>query len=55
VDQRLFDVTEPISLGYDDAGRACVPLILQSAAGADAAAMTSTLTRHEELQGVDDG
>jgi subtilisin family serine protease len=44
VDQRLFDVTELISLGYDDAGRATVPLILRPATGAGAAAMTSTLS-----------
>nr|WP_221382865.1 S8 family serine peptidase [Actinoplanes polyasparticus] len=44
VDQRLFDVTELISLGYDDARQATVPLILRTATGADAAAMTSTLS-----------
>ncbi|WP_305783435.1 S8 family serine peptidase [Symbioplanes lichenis] len=34
VDQRLFDVTELIRLGYDDARRADVPLIVRSATAA---------------------
>jgi len=44
VDQRLFDVTELISLGYDDAGRSTVPLIMRSGTGTAATAMKSTLT-----------
>ena len=49
VDQRLFDVTELISLGYDDAGRATVPLIMRSETGT-AAAMKSTLTTGDAHQ-----
>jgi subtilisin family serine protease len=44
VDQRLFDVTGLISLGYDDADRPTVPLIMQSGTGSAATAMGNAVT-----------
>jgi len=41
VDRRLFDVTELLSLGYDDARRSTVPLIMRAGTGT---AMKSTLS-----------
>jgi len=57
VDQRLFDVTELISLGYDDARRSTVPLVIRSGTGSAAGAMRTTVTtggaqRTRELKAV---
>ncbi|WP_306205899.1 S8 family peptidase [Actinoplanes sp. RD1] len=43
VDRRLFDVTELIRLGYDDARRPDVPLIVRSATAAQLPKVTTTM------------